>query len=272
MTCSQSGGFRVMMAGLERGLEEVAVGRRFASAMILLAALAPPAAHAQVNIDQGKAPAQIYDSDCAACHKSIRGLANGRGAPALTSFLTEHYTSSSKEAAALAAYVLSGGGGVGTPAPAHAPKLKPEPTTASAEEPKDREVKRPAKPEGDQGAAPKSQRPSGAGQKPDGTNQKPEGTQTAIGGPGSAGLPDRKPALGPGRREPGAGTPAGTGTRVGGQAKPVDGAAAAPKPTPVAVVPSAPEGSGPGASPAAPESSEAQPSAEAPVPRDNIPD
>ena len=129
--------------------------RRFASAMIVLAALAPPAAHAQVNIDQGKAPAQIYDSDCAACHKSMRGLANGRGASALTSFLTEHYTSSAKEAAALAAYVLGGGGGVGTPAPAHPPKLKPDTTTASAEEPKDRETKRPAKPEGDQGQAPR---------------------------------------------------------------------------------------------------------------------
>jgi len=246
------------------------VGRCFASAIALLAALAPPAAHAQVNIDQGKAPAQIYDSDCAACHKSIRGLANGRGAPALTSFLTEHYTSSSKEAAALAAYVLGGGGGVGTPAPAHAPKLKPEPTTASAEEPKDREVRRPAKPEGDQGQTPKPQRPSGTSQKPDGTNQKPEGTQTATGGPGSA-APDRKPVVGAGRREPGT-APAGTATRTGGQAKPVEVSPPVPKPTPVAVVPSVPEGPGPSANAVAPEPPEAKPSAEAPVPRDNIPD
>jgi hypothetical protein len=246
------------------------VGRRFASATILLAVLAAPAARAQVNIDQGKAPAQIYESDCAACHKSMRGLANGRSASALTSFLTEHYTSSSKEAAALAAYVLGGGGGVGTPAAAHAPKLKPEPTTASAEEPKDREVKRPAKPDGDQGAAPKSQRPSGASQKPDGTNQKPEGTQTAIGGPGSV-APDRKPAPGLGRREPSTG-PTQTGTRMGGQAKPVEAPSAAAKPAPVAVVPNAPEGSGPGANPAAPEPSQLQPGADASVPRDNIPD
>jgi hypothetical protein len=246
------------------------VGRRFASAMILLAALVPPAAHAQVNIDQGKAPAQIYDSDCAACHKSMRGLANGRSAPALTSFLTEHYTSSSKEAAALAAYVLGGGGGVGTPAAAHAPKLKPEPTTASAEEPKDREVKRPAKPEGEQGQAPKAQRPSGTSQKPDGTNQKPDGTQTAIGGPGSV-APDRKPVPGPGRREPSA-APAGTAARISGQAKPVEAPTATPKPTSVVVVPSAPEGPGPGASLAAPEPSQAQPGADASVPRDNIPD
>jgi hypothetical protein len=269
MSGSQSAGFGVMMARLQWGFKEVTVGRRFAFAIILLAALVPPAAHGQVNIDQGKAPAQIYESDCAACHKSMRGLANGRGASALTSFLTEHYTSSSKEAAALAAYVLGGGGGVGTPAPAHAPKMKPEPTTASAEE-KDRDVKRAAKPEGDQGAAPKSQRPSGTTQKPDGTNQKPEGTQTAIGGPGPV-APDRKPFVGPGRREPSA-APAGTGTRMGGQAKPGEASPAAPKPTPVAAAPNAPEGSGPGANPAPPEASEAQPSAQAPVPRDNIPD
>jgi mono/diheme cytochrome c family protein len=275
MSCSQSAGFGVMMAGLQRGLEEIAVGSRFASAMILLAALAPPAAYAQVNIDQGKAPAQIYDSDCAACHKSIRGLANGRGASALTSFLAEHYTSSSKEAAALAAYVLSGGGGVGAPAPAHPPKIKPEPTTASVEEPKDREVKRPAKPEGDQqGPAPKSQRPSGSSQRPEGTSQKPDGTSqkpegTAVGEPGST-APDRKPVPAPGRREPNT----GTGMRVRGQPpKPLVEPSPAPsKPTVVVVVPSPPESPSPGASAAVPEPSEAPPGGDAPVPRDNIPD
>jgi len=277
MCCSHSGGFRVMMAGLQWGLEEVAVGRRFASAMTLLAALAPPAAYAQVNIDQGKAPAQIYDSDCAACHKTMRGLANGRSPPALTSFLSEHYTSSSKEAAALAAYVLGGGGGVGTPAPAHAPKVKPEPTTASAEEPRDREVKRAGKPEGEQGQAPKTQRPSGMSQKPEGTSQKPagttqrpEGTQTAVGEPASA-APDRKPLPPPGQRETTPGTGAQMGTRVRGQPKPVEAQPAAPNPTVVVVVPRTPEGPSPAVSPA-PEPSEARPSGDAPVPRDNIPD
>jgi mono/diheme cytochrome c family protein len=276
MSGSQSAGFGVMMARLQWGFKEVTVGRRFAFAIIviLLAALVPPAAHGQVNIDQGKAPAQIYDSDCAACHKSIRGLANGRGAPALTSFLTEHYTSSSKEAAALAAYVLSGGGGVGTPAPAHAPQTKPERATASAEEPKDRDAKRSAKPEADQGPAPKPQRPSVTGQKPDGSNQKPDGTQAAVGQPGLA-TPDRKPVSGPARREPSVGVPstaAGTATRVRGQLKPVEPSSPAPKPTAVVAVPSAPESPSPGASPAPPEPSETQPSADAPVPRDNIPD
>jgi hypothetical protein len=241
------------------------VARRFVSAIIALAALAPLAAHAQVNIDQGKAPAQIYDSDCAACHKSVRGLANGRGAPALTSFLTEHYTSSAKEAAAVAAYVLGSGGGVGTPVPTRPPKLKSDTASASAEEPKDREskdrepkdreAKRPGKPDLDHkpdvepGAAPKSQRPSGAGIKPDGEQQ------TAVSEPG-------KPS--PGKREPNTGT--APRTRV--QAPPP----APPKPTTVVAVPNPPEPASPAASAAAPEPAESQPGADAPVPRDNIPD
>ncbi|MGA8612113.1 MAG: hypothetical protein WB760_10425 [Xanthobacteraceae bacterium] len=238
------------------------MARRFVSAIIALAALAPLAAHAQVNIDQGKAPAQIYDSDCAACHKSIRGLANGRGTPALTSFLTEHYTSSAKEAAAVAAYVLGSGGGVGTPAPTRPPKLKSDTTSASAEEPKDREpkdreAKRPGKPDLDhkpdveQGTAPKSQRPSGAGTKPDGEQQ------TAVSEPG-------KPA--PGKREPNTGTAAAPRTRV--QAPPP----VPPKPTTVVVVPNPPEIPSPAASPTPSEPAESQPGADAPVPRDNIPD
>jgi hypothetical protein len=227
------------------------VSRRFASAMVLLAALAPPAAHAQVNIDQGKAPAQIYDSDCAACHKSMRGLANGRSAAALTSFLAEHYTSSAKQASALAAYVLAGGGGVGTPAPTRPPKTKPDTTSASAEEPKDHDAKRAGKPEVERGTGPKSQRPSATSAKPDGEQQ------TVVTEPG-------KPA--PSRREPNPG--AGTRTRV--QAPPPP---APTKPTTVVVVPSPPETPSPTPTPPASEPpAESQLGADAPVPRDNIPD
>jgi hypothetical protein len=43
-------------------------------------------------------------------------LANGRSGTALAAYLAQHYTSSDTEAASLAAYVLSGGGGVGRPA------------------------------------------------------------------------------------------------------------------------------------------------------------
>jgi hypothetical protein len=240
------------------GFVEIAVARRLVSAMIVLAALAPPAL-AQVNIDQGKAPGQMYDSDCAACHKSIRGLANGRSSSALASFLTEHYTSSAKEAASLAAYVLGSGGGVGTPAATRSPKLKPDTTSASAEEPKDREpkdrepkereAKRPGKPDGQQGGGPKSQRPTSAGAKPDGEQQ------TAVAEPG-------KPI--PGRREPNTGTAA----RTRGQTTPP----AAPKPTTVMIAPSPPQTPSPAVSPTPSEPAEPLPGAEAPVPRDNIPD
>jgi len=237
-----------------RGSEEIAVVRRFTSAIVMLAALASPAARAQVNIDQGKAPGQIYESDCGACHKSMRGLANGRSASALTSFLSEHYTSSAKEAAALAAYVLGGGGGVGTPTPVRPPK----PTTnASTEEPKDRDAKRPGKPDAavkpdvEQGTGPKSQRPSAAGTKPDGEQQ-----QTVVSEPG-------KPV--PGRREPNTGTAA----RTRGQAPPPP---PPPKPTTVVVVPSPPVIPSPAPTAAATEPVQSQPGGDAPVPRDNIPD
>jgi hypothetical protein len=104
------------MSNQQTGFAQIGALRRRAPLLALLAVLAPPAVHAQVNIDQDKTPAHIYASDCAVCHKAIRGLANGRSRTALTAYLTEHYTSSDSEAQALAAYVLSGGGGVGSPA------------------------------------------------------------------------------------------------------------------------------------------------------------
>jgi hypothetical protein len=289
MPCSHSAGFGVMLTSQRKGFEGIAVVvRRLASTMALLAALASSQALGQVNIDQGKAPAQIYDSDCAACHKSIRGLANGRSGSALTAFLSEHYTSSAKEAAELSAYVLAGGGGVGTPAAAHAPKVKPDSTTASVEEPKDREakdrdakdreVKRPPKPETE---APKPQRPSGG-------TQKPEAVQTAVGEPTAPAGPERKPP--PGRHEPnagtgtgagtgsapgantGTGTPTGTGTRARGPQKPAQAPPAAPRPTVTVVVtaPAPPETPTPDV--AAPAPADAQPTADTPIPRDDIPD
>ena len=89
--------------------------RRRASWLALLCVLASPSVHAQVNIDQNKTPALIYENDCAACHKAIRGLASGRSRGALAAYLAQHYTSSDSQAAALAAYVLANGGGVGPP-------------------------------------------------------------------------------------------------------------------------------------------------------------
>lgn len=137
-------------------LEEVSVFRRFAPAIGLVAGLAPamfPAlARAQVNIDQGKSPAEIYSTDCATCHKTPRGLAAGKNSLMLSAFLREHYTASRDQAAALAAYVLGAGGAE------PAPKQKPEVEHARAEEPKAGEpktsthpVRASAKPEGGSG-------------------------------------------------------------------------------------------------------------------------
>ena len=113
--------------------------RRLLPAFWLVAGLAsvmfPTLAHAQVNIDQGKSPAEIYSADCATCHKTPRGLAAGKNSLMLSSFLREHYTASRDQAAALAAYVLGAGGAE------PAPKQKPDTEHARAEEPKAGEPK-----------------------------------------------------------------------------------------------------------------------------------
>src|ERR1700761_7641737 len=114
--------------------EEIGVLRGVPARIGLIAGLAPAllpvAARAQVNIDAGKSPAEIYSADCATCHKTPRGLAAGKNSLTLSTFLREHYTASPDQATALAAYVLGAGGGEA------APKQKPEVEHARAEEPK----------------------------------------------------------------------------------------------------------------------------------------
>ena len=85
----------------------------------------------QTNIDQGKPASELFANYCAVCHKSTRGLANGRNSLTLSLFLREHYAASRDQAAALAAYVISAGG--------NAPAAKPE--RARSEEPKGQEAK-----------------------------------------------------------------------------------------------------------------------------------
>lgn len=231
--------------------------RGLAPALFLAATLAPAIALAQVNIDQNKSAAQMYAGNCAVCHKSVRGLANGRSAGALAGFLSEHYTASAKEAAGLAAYVLASGGGVGSAAPARS-QPEGEGSRATAEQPKSHEARRPARPE---------EKPP-ANAKPDvaGAARKPEGERRAAVKPAGVGpvrgqLPDRR-------------GPIATGTR--GRAKP--GEAAAPGPvapalgrTAVVAAPPPAETPNPQISPAEGPSA-ALPAEAAPVPRDNIPD
>jgi hypothetical protein len=245
--------------GYQTKIEEVRVVRSFAPAIALFALMAPPLAHAQVNIDQDKTPAHIYASDCAVCHKTIRGLANGRGNAALTGFLNEHYTSNEQEAAALAAYVLAGGGGSGTPAPV---RVDNSDADQSAAEPKPREARRPAKP--GQGPAASAKPPRSAERsKP----EKPERSASV-----ELGRAERKPLAG--RRDGGA------PDRLHGRIKPAEAApikpqpakpepaqlAAAPKPAEVAK----PDGNPPPSRVVAPE--QTRPAGAAPAPTDNIPD
>jgi hypothetical protein len=125
------------MLAKPNGLEEVSVFRGIGPAIGLAAALAlfPAKARAQVNIDQGKSPAEIYSSDCATCHKTPHGLAAGKNSLALSAFLREHYTASRDQASAVAAYVLSIGGAE------PAPRQKPEVEHARTETPKSGQAK-----------------------------------------------------------------------------------------------------------------------------------
>jgi hypothetical protein len=67
-------------------------------------ALASAAAPAQ-DLTAGRTAAQLFSSDCSACHRSPAGLAKDRDARTLAGFLREHYTTKPDTAGALAAYV-----------------------------------------------------------------------------------------------------------------------------------------------------------------------
>jgi cytochrome c len=127
-------------------------------------------ASAQENLDAGKSGAQLYQSNCAICHKSAQALdKSGGGLFGLESFLREHYTSSRESAAAISAYLNTVGGG---PAQAHPvrkkagkkkeakPETKPDakdgkPAEAKPEEEKPDEKK----PDGKSGDKPSENKP-----------------------------------------------------------------------------------------------------------------
>lgn len=66
----------------------------------------PTGAFGQVtDYSAGKSPAQLFATDCSACHQSARGLAKGRDQRSLSGFLREHYTTKQESAATLAAFL-----------------------------------------------------------------------------------------------------------------------------------------------------------------------
>ncbi|MDC7987980.1 hypothetical protein PQJ75_29965, partial [Rhodoplanes sp. TEM] len=91
--------------------------RGIAAACVLACGLAPTGAAAQTDLTAGKTPAQMFSSDCAACHRSPSGLSRGRDPSGVARFLRDHYTSSPANAGALAGYLAGAGGGAATPGP-----------------------------------------------------------------------------------------------------------------------------------------------------------
>jgi hypothetical protein len=82
------------------------LGCGFRSFIVVVTALAGGLAQAQ-DLDQGKSGAQLFAADCVDCHHSPNGLAHDRVSWTLSSFLQEHYTTSSASAQALTAYLQS---------------------------------------------------------------------------------------------------------------------------------------------------------------------
>jgi hypothetical protein len=228
--------------------EEIRVFRRLVPMIGLVAVwgivVAAAPAQAQVNIDQGKSAAEIFSGDCGTCHKTAKGLANGRNAGGLAGFLREHYTSSAQQASSLAAYVLGAGSG-----PAPTANLKPgtagEQKTGEAK-PGEKTAAHPGRPEAGESA--KLQQPDQDTK----IEAEPAAAEPAPAGPG------RKPAAG--KHEPRAVT-ASRGSKQGPEAPPPAPQAApvvAPEtvPAPVATAPATSE-------PANPEPSNSEASAPA---------
>jgi hypothetical protein len=94
------------------------------------------------DFSAGKTAAQLFASDCSACHKSPAGLAKGQSTGTLASFLREHYTTKPESASALAAYVAGAGPGsarvspqapITGAKPEEKPAPRPRPATTAVE-------------------------------------------------------------------------------------------------------------------------------------------
>jgi len=240
--------------GVSAFLRLVPANLAIVTSAIAFWAMLPALARAQTNIDQGKPPSEIFANDCAVCHKTTRGLANGKNSLVLQGFLREHYTASREQAAALAAYVLGAGGNGPAPPPAAAQKPGTEHAKSTVEEPKT--AARPAKPEQETPAA--GTKPGEQG--PGVPTQRPAGRHEGLPATVARGKPE--PEMPPSAQEPAA----------------VIASPAAIEPPSAAHASSSAQGLGsapsqdasPTTSVAAP--AESQPGDIAPVPRDNIPD
>jgi mono/diheme cytochrome c family protein len=144
-----------------------------------------------MDLDEGKTPQQMFSTSCVVCHQSPQGLAKGRGAGQLGSFLRQHYTTGTGQANILANYLTSSGLDRGTAAPVRTSvpdrpdkPEKPEAATTSRR-PKPDETR--GRPEPDVAAT----HPSRRIRNEDGTTQPVEGLVVLP--PGAEQVPDGKP-------------------------------------------------------------------------------
>jgi hypothetical protein len=84
-------------------MHSVLVERIALPLFVLVVVLQAGPIHAQ-DLDTGKSGQQLFASNCAACHRTPRGLTKRSGI-SLFYFLREHYTSSQSTARELAAYL-----------------------------------------------------------------------------------------------------------------------------------------------------------------------
>ncbi len=117
----------------------LSLGRRLAPLIVVIGVAVSTPGTAQ-NLDAGKTPAQLFASNCQDCHRSPGGLAKNTSSWSLSGFLRVHYTTSSAEAAALAAYVLAH---AREPAPRKSRRATSRPKEKSAAEPADANIRRP---------------------------------------------------------------------------------------------------------------------------------
>lgn len=152
-----------------------------------------------IDLNEGKSPPQMFASDCAVCHQKPHGLAKGRSAGQLASFLRQHYTTGIEQARAMAGFLTSSGIDRGSAEPATARERGPverPPAPVGARRPAD---------SGDSGpeAAPSENRrkPAGAqasrpSEPRDGAGRKPDRRRPAADRPAPAGAPAAKPEIG----------------------------------------------------------------------------
>jgi hypothetical protein len=141
-------------------MEAALFGRRRLLAVLVVTMSGLGAAMAQEGLNRGKAPVQLFASDCADCHRNARALKRPI-ARALADFLRVHYTASRESAAAIAGYLMSLGpdpragsarpAAPARPGPAAAPEAgKP----AAASQPAEQPAEKPAAPKPSEPAPP----------------------------------------------------------------------------------------------------------------------